>query len=477
LPFALPALLILQFINNSLGQDASGIITIDGSNPSLVSVEGRFGAGDKRNFWFLKDFGGYALPGDRISDVVLRDANGRTVEAKKLQPGEYLAGGDFLQWSYKIDLTPPKMPSAAAHISWIGIDRGIIMLDDILPQLSSNSQATVEFVLPAGWFVLSTEKGIGKNKFQTNEPPKAVFIVVKNFRLRSINDRASFVISDDWQFSDEEAAAISRDIYDYYKTLFGSGPADPFLLCLMKFPATAEAGLWEADTRRSTITVLSSDMPFKTQSLQRLHEQLRHEIFHLWIPNGINLSGNYDWFYEGFALYISLKNGVLMDRIRFDDFLDTLSRAFMIDSAQTPRFSLIEASQKRWSGSNTTVYARGMIVAFLCDLALLNKSKGKTDVSGPVKEIFEKYRLQQPSVDGNEAVLAIMKKHTELAPIVESYIKGNAKVVWSAELAAVGISAEVRNSVTVLKTVERPNGRQRQMLDKLGYNSWRKLTR
>ena len=42
------------------------------------------------------------------------------------------------------------------------------------------------------------------------------------------------------------------------------------------------------------------------------------------IPNDVNLSGNYDWFYEGFALYQSLKLAVGLNRIRFEDFLDTL---------------------------------------------------------------------------------------------------------------------------------------------------------
>src|SRR5207245_2243287 len=118
---------------------------------------------------------------------------------------------------------------------------------------------------------------------------------------------------------------------------------------ILKFPRTSGPGSWEADTRGSSVTIISSDTPFKSQSLQQLHEQLRHEIFHLWIPNGVNLSGNYDWFYEGFALYQALKSGITMNRIRFEDFLDTISRAYNIDNAAEHKLSLVEASRNRWN--------------------------------------------------------------------------------------------------------------------------------
>ena len=54
------------------------------------------------------------------------------------------------------------------------------------------------------------------------------------------------------------------------------------------------------------------------------------------------------------------------NRIRFDDFLDTLSRALTTDRLHSNGLSLIDASKNRFGGANTTVYARGMVVAFLC---------------------------------------------------------------------------------------------------------------
>ena len=114
-------------------------------------------------------------------------------------------------------------------------------------------------------------------------------------------------------------------------------------------------------------------------------------MFHLWLPNAVNLSGHYDWFYEGFALYESLKSGVALNRIRFDDYLDTLWRAYTFDSAFASRPSLIDASANRSAGGDTDLYARGMVIAFLTDLELMRTSGGKNNIETLLGNLFEKY--------------------------------------------------------------------------------------
>jgi len=246
---------------------------------------------------------------------------------------------------------------------------------------------------------------------------------------------------------------------------------------LSNFPAASSPGRWQAETRGNNVTIISSDMPFKSQSVQRLHEQLRHELFHLWIPNGVNLTGNYDWYYEGFALYESLKMAVGLNRIRFEDFLDTLSRAHTIDSAQTAgRTSLIQLSSNRFSGANTQVYARGMLVAFLCDLALLEQSRGKRSIEDVLRELFAKHRKPATPVDGNSAVLALLKSNPNVVSIVEKYVEGPDKLEWASELNAAGVEDIDGGPLTNLRVKEKLSGRQKALLDKLGYNNWRKLS-
>src|SRR5262245_53820421 len=133
LPALLPLLLILQSFNNSFGQNLSAKITIDSTNSSSLSVSGSFEGTANRNFWLLKDFGGFGDLGKRISDVSLKSSDGRSIDVRQLQPGEYLASAGFEYFEYRIDLLPPKTPSVTAHVSWISNDRGIIMLGDVLP--------------------------------------------------------------------------------------------------------------------------------------------------------------------------------------------------------------------------------------------------------------------------------------------------------------------------------------------------------
>jgi len=470
--------LILQIFSNLQAQTVEVKIKFTDSN---VFIEGDFKDAEKpknvTNFSFLKSYTNIENLGARVSEVNLFDKNGQKVNYKKLLDGEYLAESGFQSWDYQTNLSVPKNPSAMAHVSWLSGEQGILMLGDLLPEFSEKTSARMIIALPKDWGVSSVERNLGGNVFEVANVEKAVFYIGKNWREKEIvvgNSKLNLIILGEWQVSDDEAALAARDIFAFYEKLFGRKPFEKAQIFLGKFPREVKIGRWEAETRGANVTIFSSEMNFKTQSLQRLHEQLRHELFHLWLPNGVNLSGNYDWFYEGFALYTSLKTAVAMKQIRFEDFLDTLSRAHSIDTLQSQRASLIEASKNRWNGANTQVYARGMLVAFLTDIALLQKSKGKNSLSDVLREIYQKHNFSAQRQDGNTAVLNILQSHKELEIIVEKYVKGAENIVWQTDLEAIGIESATENFATKLKVKANPNGRQKDLLDKLGYNNWRK---
>jgi len=471
---------ILQFFTKTDAQDIEAMIKIAANSGTLANVEGRFVKEHVgKNMPFALDSAGISGLGERISDVrFARD--GKTIAFRQIVAGEYLAESDFLAWSYKVDLTSNKKWSAAAHLSWLAKDGGVIMLDDLLPQFGNwRGSLKLTFDLPLGWKILTTERRVAPGLFEIDNIQKAIFYIGSDRRekdLSSGNVLLKLNMSGDWLFSDEEAAAMAMSIFKEYERLFGMAPATELQIGISKFQNPVSVGNWEAETRGRNVTIVSSDMPFKSQSLQRLHEQLRHEIFHYWIPNGVSLSGNYDWFYEGFALYQSLKLGVAVNRIRFDDMLDTLSRAYDIDRLQSRKLSLIDASKNRWAGANTQIYARGMLVAFLCDLALLDQSKGKRSVTALLRELYEHHRPPNASQDGNAAVLALLRSHVELIPLIDRNITGPESIDWANLLKTAGLEAEVKDHLTKLKVTAKPTSRQKDLLDKLGYNSWRKLS-
>lgn len=467
LPVCTAFLVILQTVSTSAGQDIEATLIVDADRPT-VQVKGRFlNAPVPSSFKplvFLSDYAGVRLPHDRIKNVK----------------------HSGLEWSYEVDLTPLKSPSALAHTSWLTNESGVLRLGDLLPVANWHTkQAAASISIPrpgldlttASW-VTTSEKRVsdGEDSFTVTDVAKAVFLLSFD-PFASIDGSVNATdialgFSGVFQFEPIEVLDAAGQIDHGYDRMVGARDQS-VVIGLVKQPSGFPIGAWEANTSGSTITIVSSDMPFKTQSLQRLHEQLRHEMFHLWIPEGVNLTGNYDWFYEGFALYQSLKLGMAVNRLRFEDYLDSLGQAYAIDRRLGGKLSLIDASKTRWFGDNNSViYARGMLVAFLCDLAMLEASKGKRSTDDLVREVYQKHSGAAAPTDGNAAVMAIMRQRRELVPIIERYVTGKEKLDWTAFLTSAG----VESTDGTLKVIAKPNGRQKKLLDKLGYNNWRKLS-
>ncbi len=460
----------LHFFTYAAAQDIDATIEVRAEKPFVAQVSGRF-ANPAKNLTFIRSYAGLNDLGARIGTIVLKDGDGQKVAVRPVVPGEYFSDAPFTQWSYSVDLSPRKEQNSSAHISWVGDVGGVLMLFDVLPNLGKATSAKVKIVLPSGWRQLENRiDGI----VETRDAASEVVVVGKDLRFRTVHTGGTAItigIAGEWLFTGDEITSFARDIYAKTRETFGENASKDVFVNIFKFPVDVAHGQWQAETRGRNVTLISSDMPFKSQSLQRLHEQLRHEMFHLWIPNGVNLSGNYDWFYEGFALYASLKTAVAMNQIRFEDFLDTLTRAQAIDARQTNRLSLVSASNQRWAGADTYVYARGMVTAFLCDVLLLSNSKGKRSVNDVLREFYAKHKYPNPRIDGNVAALAILQANKELIPVVERYIKGQEKFSWEPELQRAGL--EMRKGLTVLPKL---SGKQKDLLDALGYNNWRKLS-
>jgi predicted metalloprotease with PDZ domain len=462
-------------------QKIRSVIKIEPGAAPAALVEVRFlQPNADKNLAFLRSLAGTENLAERISDLTLKDKNERPISYKKLVAGEYLADQAPAVLSYKVDLGVLKKSSAMAHVSWINEERGVLMLDDLLPQFAGETRAEVVFDLPVDWKIAGAKARPGGAAIDVANIEKAVFAVGKNWREREVaagKNVVGLAFSGEFLFSDEDASAAESEILGEYEKIFGAPAPETPQILLLKYPGEVKTGNWEAETRGSTVLILSSDMPFKTQSQQRLHEQLRHELFHLWIPNGLALSGNYDWFYEGFALYQSLRTAVDLNRIRFEDFLDTLARAYDLDNMQSRKISLIEASNNRWSGLNSQIYARGMLVAFFVDAALLKESRGKRRLTDVFRELYQKHQKPNRAEDGNASIINILEARAELRPLVERYIKGAENLAWQIDLESFGIETNGENFPSKLVVKAKLTGRQKDLLNELGYNNWRKLSR
>ncbi len=465
-------------------QDIEATIRVIG--PARVQVEGNFlnskYAGEK-SWTFLLSYADVQNLGARIDKLTLFIQD-KELAVKKFAPGIYEAAGAAEHWKYEVDLTPQAEPTAAAHVSWLAEDGGLLMPEDLLPRPAKNDgpgvSARIRLGLPAGWETATTELKNADGYYTIADISKSVLRVGKNWRgktAESGENPVKFYTSGEWQFTDDQAAAVAQTIIAQHREIFGE-PASlqtgqtggQTAIMLLPFPRAAEPGRWRAETRGSTVVLLSSRMPFDSQGLNRLREQLRHEIFHLWIPNKLSLTGSYDWFFEGFTLYQALKSGKKMGQIRFSDLLETLGRAYTLNQVTAKDLSLIEASKRRWEGNFSFVNSRGMMVAFMCDAALLSASKGKRSLTDVFREVYKKHGPLNASRDGNEAVLAILKSYPELREIAAKYIEGREKLDPQPALLQLGLEAQVKAGVTSFRIKQKTTGRQRELLTGLGLN-------
>src|SRR5687767_3126175 len=213
-------------------------------------------------------------------------------------------------------------------------------------------------------------------------------------------------------------------------------------------------------------------MPTKNTATAQLGGALGHELLHLWVPNALALEGNYDWFYEGFTNYLALRAGVRRGQLTFQDYLNALGRAFDgYKSTRGPQeLSLADASQRRWSSGTSLVYSKGMLVAFLYDLTLLSRSRGKSSLEDAYAELFRRHRNGASREDGNRAVVNVLSRLEGMGDFSSRYIQGAAEINLAASVEPFGLEIVPGGVRTHLAVVESPSGAQRDLLRKLGYN-------
>ncbi|HMT07648.1 MAG TPA: hypothetical protein PKA82_06560 [Pyrinomonadaceae bacterium] len=483
--------LTLQFFTFAAAQEMHVELKIDGKRPNEVRVTGRFEtarpANESHVLAFAESMAGVSLSAQRISSPSARDKAGKEL-LLVTSPRCCIATGSINSFSYTVDLTSTKNIRADAHSSWIRDRNGVLMLGDLLPQeflpSGNNRAAEIRLDLPEGWKTFSTAKISPPDKLEVDDIDSAVVFVGKDWDYVGMEHRGSYfkiLTNGEFQFERYEPGIIGGAIIQEYFGRFGGLRAEGYLIAI--FRPIASVGEWEADTRGRTALIATTGTPFKSQSLQQLDEQMRHELFHFWIPNGVALRGRYDWFYEGFALYSSLRLAVDSNTIRFDDMLGTLGAAFQGSEELAARRGLIELSKRRFSGFERQMYAKGLWFAFLCDLALNISSNGKRNTDHVVKELYQKHPLGSPVVDGNDAVLKLLNSYPELRPLVDQYVTSNrgdeqkALINSMALLENAGLSLTTVAGRTKLEVKAKLSSRQKAILDKLGYNSWRKLVK
>jgi len=434
-----------------------------------------------RAWSFPKAYGGLMTLGERIDSLTLVNLENKNVEVRRLAAGEYSSAEPASGFRYEVKLDPPSLSDDAAHISWLTADRGLLMLGDLLPVVAPDKSlasfpATVSLDLPELWRVSSGEKQTGGGQFEVSDSENAIFFVSRDLLQISSTVRGlrfNLVSTGAWAFSSKELLTQAENILESYADAVGSMPGESAVLILSPFPRPEGAQRWSAETRGSAVVLLSGLQPSKTAALVELSVPLTHELFHLWVPNGLALDGDYDWFYEGFTIYQAIRTGQRLNLLSFQDLLNAVARSFDTYSAvaQRDQLSLVEASQRRWTSSPSLIYQKGMLIAFIYDLTLRNTSRNKRSLDDVYKEIFRAHHRGMKTAIGNEVVINALSALPGMQSFANRYVQNPASIDLSQSLAGFGLQVEkigLRTRISVAPSLSRE---QRDLLRRLGYNS------
>lgn len=464
---------LLLFTCDAAAQAVDVKIQVVPGTPPRVRVEGH--RAEAASAWSIRNFYGSAAGlAERVENFELFDDKGAPVVVKKLAPGEFSAAVPASRFSYDFKLDPPAFVSDSSHVSWLTADRGLLMLADLLPVPLTN--AKVELLLPAGWKVATGETRNAAGVFEVADAERAVFAVGRDLRERRGRAGAlafMLVTAGDWAFTEEEAADSAAEILKLHQETAGGAPRQSPTVVLLPLPQVGAGGnLWSAETRGATVVLVSGRLPSKPAAKAQLDGALTHELFHLWVPNGLALEGEYDWFYEGFTNYVALRAGMRRGQLTFNDYLNALGSAY--DSyirARGPReVSLLEASRRRFAGSAAVVYHKGLLVAFLYDLSLMRRTEGKASLVDVYRELFRRYGRGEKPTDGNRAAVEVLSSTGGMRDFVERYVEGSTELTLPTLIEPFGLKVLPGGARTHVGVSDSLDSAQRELLRKLGYN-------
>ena len=358
---------------------------------------------------------------DRISEFKAFSPTAGEVSARRIATGEYRSDARATAISYVVRLSPPT-PANVAHVSWLIGDSGCLMLGDLLPELTL--PVHINFSLPAGWTAQSTADHDQHGRYLLAEPENAIFLVGRSLRKQWQKvDGVWFasVLDGEWAFKDDAVLKAAAEVLRKYLALTGF-KLHRAAVMIAPLPAVIGSVKWRAETRGSTVVLLMDPQAKIGNWKGQLGVIFTHELLHLWAPNSLRLQGDYDWFFEGFTLYTALVTALELKFIDFDEYVATLGRVYDSYLSREDRLSLIDASERRWTTGNSAVYDKGMLVAFLYDLAIRRDSGGKKWLGSLYKDLFAASATQPAS--GNEVIIKLLSSTPSGADLAKSYIEG-----------------------------------------------------
>jgi hypothetical protein len=450
-----PVLVILILLSSNFVGAQTNRVTISVSNQGQVKVDAKLSA-PVRSWSFRNAYAGVLGIAERVGDFRAITSSGQDAGARKIATGEFRSDLDATTITYEVKVSEITAASVS-HVSWLTSDYGVLMLADLLPQDFTNF--SIDFGLPAGWQVETPN---------TRLDEKAVFLVGRSLRKSSSTIQRmplDLVVGGAWEFKESAALKAAGRVLKSYWQLTGFRLQSRSTIMIAPLPIPVGSTKWRAETRGSTVLLLIDPSANFTNWVGQLGVIFTHELLHLWVPNSLQLDGDYDWFFEGFTLYTALRTALTLKMINFKEFLDTLARVYDSYLAHPDDQSLIDASERRWTTSGSFVYDKGMLAAFVYDLLLRTESGGKTTLADKYRELFAR---AADDVNGNEVIIGVLGSSPALEGFTMSYIESSTRLELERLLPAYGLTLDPSGSSSQLRVSPGLTPHQKRLLRSLG---------
>ena len=404
---------------------------------------------------------------ERVENFRAFGESGQDARVKKSAVGEFRSELDATRISYTVKLSEPRAEHLP-YISWLDAERGILMFADLVP--IDIEKLSCKFNLPTGWSVESAVAPDGNGQYSVAEPVKAVFLIGSLLRKKSNSVdgmQLDSIVSGTWSFKDEEAFKTGARVMQRHYALTKFRLPSKSVVMIAPLPVSTASEKWKAETRGSTVVLLVNPAERKQMSVGQLGVIFTHEMFHLWVPNALKLEGDYDWFFEGFTMYVALRAALDLKIIKFKGFLDTLGGAYKYYLDHPDEVSLVEASENRWTSGFSHVYIKGMLVAFLYDLMLRKESGGKSTLADRYRELFN--GAVTDGANGNEAIIRLLGSSPALSEFTKSYIEKSGPLNLEEVVRPYGLQLHDSDTKMQLTVSTKLDEDQKQLLRSLGY--------
>ncbi len=477
-------LVCAAYVAQSRAAETSFTLKVVGGDAPHVEVRGEVETANQK--WvFVNEYAGVTKLDERIEGMEFSTAAGGRAESRKIASGRYETLTAANRIAYRVRLSSPRVMSDAAHVSWIDGARGVLMLNDVLPQGLEN--ARVEFELPQGWKIYSSsfktrivanevDEGREFHGRNRREVEDAVFAVGANLRVENqaaANGNILCIVDGEWAFDDRDVTRAVKAVIDGHRGVTGDLPGERAALMLMPFAQSATSQRWSAETRGTSILLMMGRQGSRAAGLTQLENVLAHETFHLWLPNNLNLQGDYAWFYEGFTLYRALRAGVETGTLNFQDYLNAVARAVTIyeaaEARRSVKDSLVAASSARWRDADAAalVYSKAMVVACLYDLEVGWQSNNKRGLDDVFRALAQRHDLSKPPVEANRAVVAVLDEMYQSSEFSRRFITA-ATSDLKLEFAKFGLQVASSGASVRLSVNPQLSKKQRRLLQRIG---------